>query len=424
MPEEQMAVPWLRYTLTIPCIFPNPWHRSSSIPTTPLSAADLLRNRFVFKITFEGVAARLMVVPEQHILRHIPVRIGTNHALDDAVGCVCSDERRDSVCTTIARSQMYPKALRSLQRVLTQEGKAISAETMAAATLLQMHEHSMAPSSSGWVTHANGVIRMLELRGPSRMEGDLDGAILHAESGNIFIDALRNRAVCFLTDPRWRALIRSGSAFRNADQDTAHNAMMTVGFSMPGIVARFEDYRSGVRGVEDVVLELSKVCEPLREWQNVFELQYCSSSSPLEDKSDVKRMAHASNVSFHVSHILIYYVAAEMHVSTVGTDISIPELPGFPARENEAITCNRLRGHSSKAQVELSALGAIDGHAASGTAWLKTILLDKILSASQPHPSLLSFQEVMRDLRAVMEASVAKYPDRHTDSPSTSMSRF
>jgi len=238
----------------------------------------VLRNQFIFKIAFQGVAARLVVIPDQHVLKHIPIRIGTSKALDDAVNCICSDngvgERKlaDMPFTQCVPSSslLYSKALMSLQRALSEEGERISAESMAAATLLQMHEHSMAPSCRGWIAHARGVIRMLELRGPSQIDSDLDAAILHAQSGNIFIDAIQNRTVCFLTNPRWRALLRGGSPFDDAKQDAAHNSMMAVGFSLPGIISLFEDFNSGIRDAKQLVVELNRVCEPLMEWEKLY----------------------------------------------------------------------------------------------------------------------------------------------------------
>lgn len=48
-----------------------------------------------------------------------------------------------------------------------------------------MYEHSVDHDRLGWVAHADGVIQMLQLRGPARVDNELEKAILRTEVGNI-----------------------------------------------------------------------------------------------------------------------------------------------------------------------------------------------------------------------------------------------
>lgn len=54
-------------------------HRSASIPTSPLSADDLLRNEFIFKMRLGALPARLLVYPVDPILQKIPIWIGRDY---------------------------------------------------------------------------------------------------------------------------------------------------------------------------------------------------------------------------------------------------------------------------------------------------------------------------------------------------------
>jgi hypothetical protein len=93
-----------------------------------------------------------MVIPEQQVLQHIPRRMGNNRALDDAVKCICSNG-------STKPGPVYSEALVSLQKALNHSGEAVASETLGAAILLQMFEHSVDHAEFRWVVHANGVIR-------------------------------------------------------------------------------------------------------------------------------------------------------------------------------------------------------------------------------------------------------------------------
>lgn len=127
----------------------------------PMSALDTLRGDLVNRIDQRAVAARFMVIPERQVLRHIPRRLGANRALDDAVKCICNA----SSAPLSKPGPMYSDALYSLQKALDHSEQSMSTETLGAATLLQMFEHSVDHAEFRWMVHANGVINMLRLRG-------------------------------------------------------------------------------------------------------------------------------------------------------------------------------------------------------------------------------------------------------------------
>ena len=100
----------------------------------PPSKEESLRNELVFKITFNAVAARLMVISNADILQQIPARIGQSRALDDAVACICKPPTLASQSPSEFPSRLYANALTSLQRALQEDEKSAATETIAAAT--------------------------------------------------------------------------------------------------------------------------------------------------------------------------------------------------------------------------------------------------------------------------------------------------
>ena len=130
-------------------------NRTLSLHVNPISGADTLRNKLVFRITHRAVAARFVVLPEHQLLQHIPRRLGHNRALDDAVQCICTTPSRSTPETTPAiPEKQYGEALHSLQRALGNSNVASASETLGAAILLQMFEHSVDHSEFRWVVHA------------------------------------------------------------------------------------------------------------------------------------------------------------------------------------------------------------------------------------------------------------------------------
>jgi len=175
------------------------------------------------------IAARFVVVPSELLLNHIPRRLGEHQALDDAVKVVCNATAPEET------TRAYGVALQSLQRSI---GRGITSETMAAAMLLQMHDFSR--KHPQWAVHAKGVVKMLEVRGPDAIRNDLDKSLLQAQIGHIAFDALRQRKLCFLEEPKWNALIKS---LRGQDADDAsawQNTMLVSGVRFPGLIVRYE----------------------------------------------------------------------------------------------------------------------------------------------------------------------------------------
>ncbi|KAK3713444.1 hypothetical protein LTR37_008402 [Vermiconidia calcicola] len=398
-------------------------------PVFPNSDSDAPRNVFVFKLKSEATAARFMIVPEHQILNQFVVRIGHSSALDDAVHCVCSrpNQSRETETKPFAQEQSYLKAINSLQRSLNDTERCLASETIAAATLLQMFEHSISPFQQNWVAHANGVIKMLELRGPERIDNDLERAIFQAQFGNIFSNAVQGRSACFLAEPRWRALLDPPG--RPDGTNLAQSfPWFNVAAFFPGILSNYEQLqgnragRSGYyedRGLcietsdrpasdfdvdnclsDSFVPQVFRVRQYYKEWRVRHD---CTEDTALptakrqasEQNNLARRISVASKLSVNVISMMLDYIT--MDIGSI--DIRPNTLRDDYELSSMAMAASgRFGSFASKARSRLEALKQMDSTASTYTARLTELELDHFLEAAyktNSRPDLLAVVDDM-----------------------------
>jgi hypothetical protein len=162
----------------------------TTVPNSLSTVTDQLRSKFVSRLEGDALTARLMMMPVCHVFRHIPSRIGHSLALDDAVACI-SDGGSDS--------KLYVKALETLRKAVENGVPPEASQTVAAAFILQTFEQYRSAEqksmpldgqSSDWLSHASGVVKMLQSRPASTTSEGLEKAVLEAEVANVFIPAM------------------------------------------------------------------------------------------------------------------------------------------------------------------------------------------------------------------------------------------
>ena len=382
-----------------------PADRYGSITPFPVSHADRLRTEFIFKLAHQQVAARLVVVSESHLFQHIPKRLGESCALDDAVRCICSfPPLVDTVETLDLAGVQYVRALRSLQRSLDDNNSSTASETLAAATLLQMHEHfthQAHVSQRGWIVHANGVIRMLQLRGPSRIRNDLEKSILLAEVGNIFWNAVRDRTACFLAESEWSSILQPSitpGVQENSKSDKELPAMVIIGIGIPGILCRYEQLVEGSGSTPTIDPEEGSLERPtnvcttklvadlyeMRRQLNCWWFRYQSNPertcyNGAEMVKSNARSRSASRLSVVVFTIMANYMLVGM-LSSRGVRVVHHEHDHTPDLASMAEECQTL---ASTVRSELQGLKRADTIAAATTTALLSTMLTRILKNSR-----------------------------------------
>ncbi|KAG4422536.1 hypothetical protein IFR04_004305 [Cadophora malorum] len=100
--------------------------------------------------------------------------------------------------------KLYGQALIALNWDL-QDGKtAWSISVIKSAMALELYELIAFRSHNGWMKHAGGVGRLIELRGPWRHQSVMDRFLLEGNRVTIALECLIQRKRCFLEHPDWK----------------------------------------------------------------------------------------------------------------------------------------------------------------------------------------------------------------------------
>ena len=253
---------------------------------------------FVLGLDGASLKARLAVMPAYVVLQYVPQLLGRSSSLDQAASCICVDGSAFSI-----RSG-YGRALRSIQAALWDENTAASSETLATAVILQMHENFTGNDIEGWV-HAKGVATLLRLRGASRIETDMDRAVLQSEVGTIFVDSLYKREACFLAEPEWAAVLQTTSLDKAMDAPGI-SALIVVMLQFPGILNKYENRLKPHKWVDnnaqsagsDLFLELA-----------TFQDRVSACTSPDQEQGVAENRDLATLPINHMLHPLISHLA-------------------------------------------------------------------------------------------------------------------
>lgn len=370
-------------------------------------ALESLRGDFVARLIHKTVAARFMVIPETQLLQHIPRRLGRSRALDNAVKCICNANSHSADSASRA-GPMYSEALNSLQQALNDTDHSLSSETLGAAILLQMFEHSIDHSEFRWVVHANGVINIIQLRGPACIKNELDRSILQAQVGNIWFKALLDGTDCFLARPEWARVVTD--TFDDLEYANAEwSNMIRSGLPIPGTVRRYQEFQSRRDSACDVsqvhnfeaqdrsactglLLDLWKTRNQLSELRTRFQLKtekvYNSDTSK---PGSQPRSSHASKLAINVFSILIEYMLENVLSTDNGARAAHEDLLDVVSLSGYVATAGRLNALASAAKSELGALILTDNIAATQTSMLSRMMIRKVLDASLSRNSKLQY---------------------------------
>ena len=314
-----------------------------------------------------------MVIPEHQLFQLLPCRLGQNNALDDAVKCICTTN-------TNGDSKPYVKALHSLQDALNDANRSVTSETLAAATLLQMFEQYVDSADTAWLIHANGVIRMLELRGPNRIQDAVELTTLQVQVGNIFGKAVRDRRPCFLAEPGWKALLLAGRSNPN-DTSTVSKAlanMLEIGVYMPGLLCQYEDIArdTHVGDPTDFIRSLHDMRRNLQEWLEIYHLDAQLNGTKIDiNPQSTERIKLASRHSVIVFLIMTNYMLLVVQTPRLNLDEVDNKLNYSPASQLvEIISQNKpLASLAKSTWIQLKRADAIA--AANTNNLMRTMLL-------------------------------------------------
>ncbi|TGO72933.1 hypothetical protein BELL_0406g00040 [Botrytis elliptica] len=103
-------------------------------------------------------------------------------------------------------SRWYCNALRCLSKDLQDSEKAWSLSVLSSASMLQIYEFIAPSSESAWLTHAGGIGRLLELRGPEMHQSHIERHIFECNRANVLWGYWMRGERCFLERPEWKSV--------------------------------------------------------------------------------------------------------------------------------------------------------------------------------------------------------------------------
>ena len=154
-----------------------------------------------------STSASAEIMYTSHWLSSIPERLGTSDALDKATHCFATHHmgiiQNNKQMTSYAR-EAYGQALWSLQKALYDPVEVTTSETLCAASLLCLYEVSTAlmmclriaklrcllqvfacTKPESWRAHADGIGRLVRMRGPESHRSGFDNCMFIAFRGMI-----------------------------------------------------------------------------------------------------------------------------------------------------------------------------------------------------------------------------------------------
>jgi len=170
-------------------------------------------------------------------------------------------------------TKVYGKALKDLQRALTDSSRAQSEEVLAACALLGLYEifegGDALNKSVGWISHAQGAARLIELRGPSKHSARQSHHVFLGARLPILYSAIVRRKRTFLAREDWLTLPWSSTPCK-----TYHDQLVDYAVELPGLLEDFDKLRrkAHVPDIHVSLQELLRAChtrkDVLIEWEH------------------------------------------------------------------------------------------------------------------------------------------------------------
>lgn len=169
-------------------------------------------------------------------------------------------------------TKIYGRALKDLQKALYDDSRMHTAEVLAACSVLGLYEifegGDAMNSSVGWVSHAAGAARLIEIRGP---RGHIDHHAHHIFLGArlpILFSAILRRKKTFLAQQEWLSI-----PWQSMPCKTPHDVLVDIAADLPGLLEKFDLLRSSPTSqthidLQDLLDSCVKLTDTLLSWEH------------------------------------------------------------------------------------------------------------------------------------------------------------
>lgn len=144
-------------------------------------------------------------------------------------------------------------------------------------------------SVSGWLKHAGGVGRLIELRGPWRHQSPRGRAILEASRLVIILECLIKRKRCFLSSADWKTIPWA----LEPESKTSASHLHDILCDLPGLIEDIDNIQFFDTAATDlpdhhdlVVQELTSLWTTLYKWRASWQIQNPTTSWVIPSETD------------------------------------------------------------------------------------------------------------------------------------------
>lgn len=226
-------------------------------------------------------------------------------------------------------TKIYGRALKDLQKALYDESRMHTAEVLAACSLLGLYEifegGDAMNRSVGWVSHAAGAARLIELRGPNDHVDRQSHHVFLGARLPILFSAILRRKRTFLADQDWLSV-----PWRTMPCKTYHDALVDIAVNVPSLLDEFDKLRSSPTSETHTALQgLLESCTELKDALTSWEHNKKQVSRPVlithkHHEGDLypfnREMSWENHLFFNAS--LVYW-AMQLVVSVTITQIEL-----------------------------------------------------------------------------------------------------
>ncbi|KAL8703747.1 MAG: hypothetical protein Q9201_003072 [Fulgogasparrea decipioides] len=148
----------------------------------------------------------------------LPGRFGQTQCLDDAICCVVARVRQwitthgEPCRQTLG---LYARAVKSLQTALDDPATRLHPNVLCATEVLSIFELLDEERDYAWHVHATGAATLIRLRGPNAYQTEFEKALLIAQIGPIYTEAVLKVSPCFLQQPAWDPVFESLMVYKS-----------------------------------------------------------------------------------------------------------------------------------------------------------------------------------------------------------------
>ncbi|KAF3014500.1 hypothetical protein E8E14_011241 [Neopestalotiopsis sp. 37M] len=194
-------------------LVPRPLQHSIRIPKA-VSSCHAYRNRLFGLFLdhhFPVIDQPVPALEQRNWMLQILQLPNLTPGLTSAVLALCTAHIGHHNGDTVLVSQslpLYARSLRQLQQTLRDPGRRDDEQTLAATSALLLYEVSECPGNTvdGYMSHYNGFMELLRLRGPDSCKSGLAHSLFLVLRLHTMFQGLVRRSTSFLVEPSWKKL--------------------------------------------------------------------------------------------------------------------------------------------------------------------------------------------------------------------------